>query len=128
MEQKYYAPATLSCLTLTQHPGTLTRADLSENLMRMLEMDKTEKHDRLTAEEAQTLIDQMSREEYKALQSRAETALNSQEMQEYLQRKQITVGDPLSEINPSEVNEQEIMDEFSLAEFEQTEMPMAYWD
>ena len=129
MAQKYYAPAAcLSILTLTQRPGALTRSELIENLMRMLTMDATEERGRLTAAEAEAEIEEMSRSEYQRLRSRAEAELDSPEMQEYLDRKRIMVDDPLVVVNQEEVNVEEILDEYSLTEFAEQEMPLVEYD
>lgn len=129
MATKYYAPAaSLSCLTLTTRPGALTRAILVENLMRMLAMEANESHDRLTAEEANAEIDKLNRSEYQRLREKATVELDSQEMQEYLQRKRIMLGDPLVAVNEAEVNVQEILDEFTMTEFEQQEMPLVEYE
>ena len=129
MATKYYAPvAALSPLTLTTQPGSLSVFDILENIMRMLTMDRTEEHDRLTAEEAEQAIDRLSSDQYRQLRDQARVELNSQEMQEYLYRKGITVGMPLEEVNPEEVNPQEIMDEFTMTEFAEMEMPLTEWD
>ena len=127
MATKYYAPVA-ACLTLTEHPGSLSVFDLLENIMRMLTMVRTEEHDRLTAEEAEQAIDRLSSDQYRQLRDQAREVLNSQEMQEYLYRKGITVGMPLEEVNPEEVNPQEIMDEFSMTEFAEMEMPLTEWE
>ena len=129
MAKKYYAPAAcLSCLTLTERPGALTRQDLIENIMRMLTMDSTEEHDRLTSEEAEEEIDKLSRSQYQALSKRAQMELDSPEMQEYLDRKNLMIGDPLVVVNQEEVDVREILDEWTMAKFAEQEMPVVEWD
>ena len=129
MAQKYYAPAVcLSSLTLTQRPGALTRSILIENLMRMLTMDATESRGRLTATEAEAEIAQLGRSPYQRLRSRAVKELDSPEMQSYLERKRIMVGEPLVVVNPEEVNAEEILDEYSLTEFAEQELSEVEYD
>ena len=128
MAQKYYAPAQPSCLTLTQQQGVLTRSILTENIMRMLAMDETADHERLTADEANQEIEQLNRQEYQNLYQQAQRVLNSEEMQTYMQRKQIMEGEPLQPVNETEINVEEMLDEFSLTEFLQQEVPVVEYE
>jgi hypothetical protein len=129
MATKYYAPAAaLSPLTLTTQQGSLTRSVMVNNLMRMLTMDRTQEHDRLTAEEAEKAISLLSSAQRRQLQDRATEELNSQEMQEYLNRKGITEGMPLEEVNAEEVDVPEILNEYSMTEFAEMEMPPVEYD
>lgn len=127
MATKYYAPAA-ACLTLTEHPGNLSVTDMLENLMRMLIMDRTEEHEQLTAEEAEGAISKLSRVQFRQLRDRAREELYSQEMQEYLQRKGITEGMQLDEVNADEVDVQDILDEFTMTVFKTMEMSVVEWD
>lgn len=127
MATKYYVPAA-ACLTLTEHSGNLSVTDMLENLMRMLTMDRTEGHDQLTAEEAEEAISQLNRVQFRQLKDRAREELYSQEMQEYLQRKGITEGMQLDEVNADEVDVQDILDEFTMTEFKTMEMSVVEWD
>ena len=126
MAQRYYAHPAAPHLTMSKEQGEVTREVLLENLERMLMMDATPTRERLTAELAQEEINNLSREQYRELQARAEKVLSNPELEEYLQLKGIMLGDPLEEL--TQVNVQEILDEFSLQEFELTEMPQVEWD
>ena len=95
MDTKLYAPRNWDCLTITDHPGQLRRTDLVWNIMRMILMSDEE----LNAQEAIGLLDEMEMEEFNALKSRAEAELQEPQMQSYLERKQIQVGEKLHPMN-----------------------------
>ena len=98
-----------------------------QNLMRMLLMDKvTEEYEGMDAKTALKELNSLPAEEYRKLHQVAVTNLLSQEMQEYLDRKQIKELLPLEPIPTDEALE--IMDEFSLNRLTLYELPLTEWD
>ena len=125
MEQKYYAPQGLPLfLTLTDHQGKLQRKDLVWNLMRMLLMSKED----LSAQEALEELDRLPRQEFKDLQQQAERWMSDNDLQAYLERKQVNPGAELVPATESEEELMEILDEFPMEVFLSQEMPLTEWD
>ena len=124
MEKKYYASkAAPTFLTLTDHQGTLRRSDLVKNLMRMLLMDK--------GMEAQTALEElntMPKVEYRNLLQQAEAWMQDNDLQAYMERKNINPGMKLEPIAESQQTIMEILDEFPMEVFLSQELPQVEWD
>jgi hypothetical protein len=144
METKFYAPPqALHCLTITTHPGTLTEANVVDNLVRMSLMD-----DELSAEEAMEEARQLPTDKRKALVDDMWWEYNSPEFQDYLIRKQILpskinednlklvpITEAMRDEDENQITEEEALsrmwerlDEFNLDEFKMWELPVAEWD
>ena len=134
MAPKFYAPSNWDCLTISRHPGTLTRSDMVENLMRMLLMQQ----ENLSAEQAISRLTEMPDNRLADLRKRATEFLDSPDMQKYLEMKpQASPGTPLLPItevlgmeNPEEANQwlMQELDNWTVNALEQWEFPQAEWD
>jgi hypothetical protein len=123
MEPKYYVPENCHWLAVSDTKGSLTETDLTWNLMRMLVMSEEE----VGAKEAFKILDEMEREPFEALQRRAEALLYDPEMQEYLERENVKVGQRLYPVEDEE-KLMDYLDEMDWASFQQWEMPEAEYD
>ena len=124
METKYYAPQQgLHCLTLATHPGTLTEADVVDNLVRMSLMD-----DELSAEEAMEEAKSLPVKKLRVLMDDAQWEYNSPEFQDYLTTKELHPSLNLK-LEPVEREEAlAIMDGMDLQTFREAELPTVEWD
>jgi hypothetical protein len=121
MEQKYYAPPqALHCLSITTHPGTLTEADLIDNLARMILMEGG-----MEAEEAIQELKSLPR---KGLDQVAYQEYNSPELQDYLTQKKIhpSLSPKLEEIDREEALS--MMENLDLQTFIESELSTTEWD
>ena len=125
METKYYAPQQgLHCLTMATHPGTLTEADVTDNLVRMILMN-----DGLSAKEAMEEARQLPVKELRKIIDAEQWDYNSPEFQDYLTQKKIHPSLNLK-LEPVK-DEQEMwqtLDEFNLSDFQEWELPTVEWD
>ena len=124
MEQKYYAPPqALHCLTITTHPGTLTEADVTDNIVRMSLMEEG-----LSPEEAVAEAKKLPAKRLREIVDAAQWEYNSPEFQDYLTVKKIH---PSLNLQLEPVSREEalaIMDNLDLQTFEETELSQAEWD
>ena len=140
MATKYYATPTLF-LTTTTHKGTLDYLDVVTNIMRMILMSKED----ITAREAMERLDQMSQQEYRDLRQQGEAWMQDIDLQDYMERKNITMGQagdqlyPIAELlndqDEEPMTEEELegslmeaLDEFPMEAFLTWEMPYVEWD
>jgi hypothetical protein len=124
METKYYAPPqALHCLTITTHPGTLTEADVTDNLVRMNLME-----DGLSPEEAIEEAKKLPVKELRNVVDAAQWEYNSPEFQDYLTVKKLH---PRLNLKLKPVEREEalaIMDGMDLQTFKEAELPTVEWD
>ena len=140
MATKYYGTSPLF-LTTTTHKGTLEYRDVVTNLMRMILMSK----EGIQAREAMERLDQMPQQEYNDLHQQAVAWVQDSDLQDYMERKKITMGQtgdqlyPIAELlnDPDErpMTEEELeeslmeaLNEFPMETFLSLEMPFAEWD
>ena len=124
MEQKYYAPPqALYCLSITTHPGTLTEANVVDNLVRMILME-----DGLSPEEAIEEAKSLPVKELRNVVDVAQMEYNSPELQDYLTQKRIH---PSLNLKLKEIDREEalsIMENLDLQTFKESELATAEWD
>ena len=124
MKQKYYAPPqALHCLTITTHPGTLTEANVVDNLVRMTLME-----DGLNPEEAIKEAKSLPIKELINVVEAAQWEYNSPELQDYLTQKRIH---PSLNLKLEEIDREEalsIMENLDLQTFKESELATAEWD
>jgi hypothetical protein len=123
MEQKYYAPPqALHCLSITTHPGTLTEANVVDNLVRMILME-----DGLSVEEAIEEAKSLPVKQLRNVVDVAQMEYNSPEFQDYLTQKNLLPKNlKLEEIDREEALS--IMDGMDLQTFKESELATAEWD
>lgn len=127
-------------LTLSDKKGTLLYREVVWNIMRMLLMDEG-----MDAESALEELDRMPMQEFNELKRRAEREYADHDFQEYLERihlypetpnapKLIPVEELLYEEGEKRTEQEthermmEILDEFSMKEFQEQEMQLVEWD
>ena len=82
----------------------------------------------LSAQEALEELDRLPRQEFKDLQQQAERWMSDNDLQAYLERKQVNPGAELVPATESEEELMEILDEFPMEVFLSQEMPLTEWD
>jgi hypothetical protein len=124
METKYYAPPqALHCLTIATHPGKLTEANVTDNLVRMILME-----DGLSAEEAIEEAKSLPVKELRNVVDVAQMEYNSPEFQDYLTQKRLHPSLNLK-LEPIEKEEAlSIMENLDLQTFKESELATAEWD
>lgn len=140
MEKKYYTSKKgFFCLSVANHPGTLTELDIQENIMRMMIMS-----DDVSAEEAVEIISKMPWKEKDSLWKSALQEYWEPAFQEYLcrahlickeDRELIPITEALKDKDEDSITENiaiermwENLEAYNFEEFMMLEFPVVEWD